>query len=69
MAESTTTTAMCSYKMETVVKAAMDNETRCPYPRCNRILFKGMLGPGSLVDVMCPKCKKHTILQVVQTEN
>jgi len=30
---------------------------RCPYPRCNNILFKGILAPGSNIELMCRHCK------------
>ena len=58
-------TASCSYEINTVSVDAMKYETRCPHPRCNRILFKGILAPGTRIEMQCPKCKKFTILQVV----
>ena len=30
---------------------------RCAYPNCNSIIFKGILGPGSNIEVMWRHCK------------
>jgi len=38
--------------------------TRCPYPGCNTILFKGILGSGTNTEVMCRHCKKFIRFQV-----
>ena len=43
-------------------------ETRCPYPRCHRILFTGPLGPGTNMEIMCPKCKQYLRLRVIKPE-
>ncbi|MCK9357787.1 MAG: Com family DNA-binding transcriptional regulator [Dehalococcoidia bacterium] len=32
-------------------------EVRCTEPRCNRLLFKGRIAPGSSIEIKCPKCK------------
>ena len=65
MSETATVTATVTYKADVVSVNAMKYETRCPYPRCNRILFKGILAEGSRIEIQCPKCKNMSILQVV----
>lgn len=62
---SNTITASCSYEVKAMTAEVMTYETRCPYPRCNRILFKGILSVGSKIEMQCPKCKNMTVLQVV----
>ena len=59
-----TMVAPCTYKAIVLEVDAMKYETRCPYSRCKKILFKGILGPGTRIEVLCPGCKKMTILEV-----
>jgi hypothetical protein len=56
--------ASCTYKTKVIVVDAMKYETRCPHSRCNKILFKGVLGPGTKVEVLCQGCRGMTILEV-----
>lgn len=63
-----TITATVTYEVEVATVDCLKYETRCPYSRCNRILFKGILGPGSRIEVQCPKCKNMTILQAVPAQ-
>jgi len=57
-----TNTVAATYDTETT----MPNEvvTRCPYPGCNTILFKGILGHGTNTEVMCRHCRNYTRFQV-----
>ena len=60
-----TITASVTYKTAVYEVDAMKNETRCPHARCKKILFKGALGSGTRIEVLCQGCKKMTILEVI----
>jgi len=66
--ETQTLTATCTYKTKVIDIEAMKNETRCPHPRCKKILFKGILGPGTRIEVLCQGCRNMTIIQVVPSQ-
>ena len=42
-------------------------EYRCAGPDCNRLLFRGYLAPGSIVEPRCPssRCKFQNHFEVV----
>jgi phage FluMu protein Com len=60
--------AQVAYKVEAISVDALSYENRCPHTRCNRILFKGILGPGTRIEIQCPKCKRMAVLSVVSYE-
>jgi hypothetical protein len=60
--------ATCTYKAQVLDVEVLKYETRCPHPRCKKILFKGILAPGSMIEVLCQGCRKMTILKVVPSQ-
>lgn len=34
-----------------------NSEIRCTNPNCNKLFGKGDLGPGSTIEIKCPRCK------------
>jgi len=42
------------------IPVALDKEIRCG--SCHRLIFKGHLGKGGIIEFKCPKCKnKETV--------
>jgi len=60
-----TMTATCTYKAKVIDVDAMKYETRCSHRRCNKILFKGILGAGTRIEIKCQGCGNMTVLQIV----
>jgi hypothetical protein len=46
---------------EPVIRVDESQAYRCPY--CNQILFKGSLGPGTVISV---KCNRHICRRVLR---
>ncbi len=61
-------TSVCSYNVETTARPVFEVVTRCSHAGCNAILFKGVLGVQSHIELQCRKCKNKTVLMAVTTK-
>ena len=47
-------------RQKTLLAGMVDRDTRHKCGYCGHTLFLGQLGPGSLIEVKCPKCRECT---------
>jgi len=59
-----TLTVACSYPVEVSPKPLTHVVTRCPHGGCTRVLFKGVLGPGTYFEIQCPSCRGYTVMAI-----